>query len=239
MKKILNFILFVLLLACIPYSGIRAYDLDSAMKIVEAKYATMNDYTCTMAKKELVDGEYISWQKVIYKYKKYDNYYMKWTEGSQEGMEVIYAGKKYDYKLKAHLGGYMNLMNLSIDPKGSTAMKKSRHPITESHLGFTIQLMKNSLQKAKNEKGCKIEFVKEQTLNKRNVKLYKAEFPPNKGFYGHSIYIYLDDLLNLPVKFDVYDWNDKLLESYTFSDMKINVGLKDIDFDIENKAYNF
>jgi len=239
MKKIFDIILFVFLLTCIPYSEILAYDLDSAMKIVEAKYATMNDYTCTMAKKELVDEEYISWQKVIYKYKKYDNYYMKWTEGSQEGMEVIYAGKKYDYQMKVHLGGYLNLLNLSIDPNGSTAMKKSRHPITESHLGFTIQLMKNSLLNAKNEKGSKIEFIKAQTLNNRNVKLYKAEFPPNKGFYGHIIYIYLDDLLNLPVKFDVYDWNDKLLESYTFSDMKINVGLKDIDFDTENKAYNF
>jgi outer membrane lipoprotein-sorting protein len=239
MKKILNFILFVFLFVNIPCTVIWSYDLDSAMKIVEAKYATMNDYTCSMAKKELVEGEYISWQKVIYKYKKYDNYYMKWTEGSQEGMEVIYAGKKYDYKMKVHLGGYLNLMNLSLDPKGATAMQKSRHPITESHLGFTIQLMRNSLQKAKNDKECKIEFIKAQSLNNRNVKIYKAEFPQNKGFYGHCIYIYLDDLYSLPVKFDVYDWNDKLLESYTFSDIKINVGLKDIDFDIYNKAYNF
>jgi hypothetical protein len=164
---------------------------------------------------------------------------MKWTEGSQKGTEVIYAGKKYDYKLKVHLGGYLNLMNLSIDPKGSTAMKKTRHPITESHLGFTIQLMRQNLQKAKNEKVGKIEFVNEQIFNNRKVKIFNAEFPPDKGFYCHNIYIYLDDLLNLPVRFDVYDWNDKLLESYTFSDLKINVGLKESDFDTENKAYNY
>jgi outer membrane lipoprotein-sorting protein len=53
------------------------------------------------------------------------------------------------------------------------------------------------------------------------------------------IYLYLDKNLNLPVQFDVYDWSNKMVGTYVFSDIKVNIGLKDYDFDIKNKDYNF
>lgn len=239
MRKTLNIILFIFLIAFTVNSQIYVNELDSAIRNVEATFAEVNDYTCTLSKKEYIDGDYICWENMIYKFRKPDNYYMKWTEGSDEGQEVLYAGKKYNNKMKVHLGGFWNLINFNIDPKGSLAMKESRHPITESDLGFTIQLMKWNLQKAKTEKDAKIEFLKELTMNNRSAKLYRAEFPENKGFFSHVIYIYLDNLLNLPVKIEMYDWSDRLIESYTFSDLKINVGLNDMDFDAENKSYSF
>jgi len=232
-------ILFAFLIAFIPNKQIYAFDLDSAMKIVEAKYATVNDYTCNFSKEEYHDGEYVQWKNVIFKYRKPDNYYIKWTEGSMEGTEIIYAGKKYNYKMKGHLGGILNLLNFDIDPLGSIAMRNSRHSIFESSIGFLIKLMKDNIKEAKNQNTGKIEFIKIVKLNNRVAELYKAEFPVDKGFYGHIIYIYLDNLLNLPVKLVVYDWNKNLTESFIISNLKINVGLKDIDFDAENNSYEF
>ena len=239
MSKITLSILFIIMYALISFISIKAYDLDSAMNVVEAQYSKVKDYICEFSKEEYHDGDYVHWQNVIYKFRKPDNYYIKWTEGSMEGTEIIYAGKKYNYNLKGHLGGLLNLMNFELDPRGSIAMRNSRHSIFESSIGFLIQLMKDNIKEAKNQNTGKIEFIKVVKLSERNTKLYKAEFPPDKRFYGHIIYIYLDEQLNLPLKFVVYDWNKKLTESYIISGLRINVGLKDIDFDIENNSYDF
>lgn len=234
-----NAILLFILFAFIGLNQLYANNLDSLITIAEAKYASINDYTCMVSKKEMVNGEYIEWKNVFFKHKKPDNYYMKWTEGSSEGKEILYAGKKYDYKMKAHLGGILNVINVNVDPKGSTAMKESRHNIFESDLGFVIKLIKTNLQLSRQQKVGYVTFVKEVKVNNSLANLYKAEFPKSKGFYCHVIYLYLDKNLNLPVKFDVFDWSDKMIGSYTFSDIKLNVGLKEYDFNINNKSYHF
>ncbi len=239
MRKTIIFKVLIFLLVLFPAVDLAAYNLDSLMNIVELKYAEVKDYTCKLSKIELIEGDYVSWNNVIYKHRKPDNYYMKWTDGMMDGSEIIYAGKKYKNKLTGHLGGILNIKNFDLDPNSPLVKKMSRHSILESDLGFTIQLMRRNLQKAKSLGVGKIDYIKDMTFNNRRVNLFKAEFPANKGFYGHSIFIYLDKLLVLPVKFEVYDWQNTLIESYTFSNLKINVGLKEIDFDTKNKSYNY
>jgi hypothetical protein len=49
----------------------------------------------------------------------------------------------------------------------------------------------------------------------------------------------------LPVRVEQFDFPAKtgaqpaILEQYTYLNVKANVGLKDIDFDVENPAYDF
>jgi outer membrane lipoprotein-sorting protein len=214
-------------------------NLDSALRVMEEAYAQVNDYTCTLSKKEYIDGEYVVWNNVMYKFRKPDCYYMKWTEGKSSGQEVIYARRKYGNELKVHLGGFMNLMNFSLDPEGSIAMRSSRHPITESDFGSTLRLIQKNVRRAGREKSATIECLDEATVNGRKTRHYRAVFPEKKGFINHVISMYVDTGLNFPIKIEMYDWNDRLVESYTFADLKINVGLKDIDFDTENTAYEY
>jgi hypothetical protein len=57
--------------------------------------------------------------------------------------------------------------------------------------------------------------------------------------------IFVDDELQLPVRFASFDWpaeeggNLVLLEEYTYTDVKLNVGLTDWDFDHRNENYRF
>ena len=49
----------------------------------------------------------------------------------------------------------------------------------------------------------------------------------------------------MPIHYEAYDWPAQtggepvLLESYTYSDLKFNVDLKDEDFHYDNSAYSF
>ncbi len=58
-------------------------------------------------------------------------------------------------------------------------------------------------------------------------------------FYAGRMVIWIDEHLHLPIQIDLYDHEGRLYEHYEHHDLKINVGLKDIDFDPKNPAYHF
>ncbi len=61
----------------------------------------------------------------------------------------------------------------------------------------------------------------------------------------HQAQIFIDDQLNLPIRYISYDWPKRqgdsldVIEEYNYLDVKTNVGLTDADFDPKNPQYNF
>jgi hypothetical protein len=55
----------------------------------------------------------------------------------------------------------------------------------------------------------------------------------------------VDDQLNLPTRYESYDWPrtpggpPDLIEEYTFLDLKLNQGFSEHDFSITNPDYRF
>jgi outer membrane lipoprotein-sorting protein len=211
-------------------------ETDKIVETIINAYSKVNDYTCSMSKKELVDGKYIEQKNILYKHKKPNKYYMKWTEGSDKGQEAIYAGKKYGNKLYVHPGGTFSFISTKIDPKGGMAMKDNRHSILESDYGYIVSLIKTNFNKAKTANEGK--FKIDECTNPEGITI-TAEFPEGKDYYCGKIIIFLDKKLNLPTQFKVFDWKGKLLESYKYINLKVNTGLSDNDFDVDNSDYDF
>jgi hypothetical protein len=67
---------------------------------------------------------------------------------------------------------------------------------------------------------------------------------PRKNFLFNIARIFVDDAMNVPVRYEAYDWPKnaggapELIEAYTYVNMKFNVGLTDADFDRNNPAYH-
>jgi outer membrane lipoprotein-sorting protein len=65
------------------------------------------------------------------------------------------------------------------------------------------------------------------------------------GFIFHIARIFVDQELLVPLHYEAYDWPEKpgdsppLLERYTYTNLKLNRGLTDADFDPANPEYNF
>jgi Protein of unknown function (DUF1571) len=57
--------------------------------------------------------------------------------------------------------------------------------------------------------------------------------------------IFVDDELNVPIRYESYDWPEQaggqpeLIEEYTYLNLKLNNGFTDADFDIRNPNYGF
>ncbi|RPI83119.1 MAG: DUF1571 domain-containing protein, partial [Planctomycetaceae bacterium] len=68
---------------------------------------------------------------------------------------------------------------------------------------------------------------------------------PIKGVPFHETRLYFDRETRLPIHVERYDWprrsGDKppLVEEYSYRNVKLNAGLKNIDFDPRNPRYEF
>jgi len=211
------------------------YSIEELMEKCITTYAIIKDYTCVFHKIELVDEEIIEKKNIIYKFKKPLCCYLKWPSGS----EAIYVHGNYDDKLKYHSGNIFGFIVFSLDPRGNLAMTDNRHSILDSHIGHIIDVVNTNYNRAKKNKELKTFFEGSKVLNGTKTLLFKTILPENKDYYGHVINIYIDAELYLPIKIEVYGWEMELLEMYHFSDLRVNVGLTDIDFDVDNPAYDF
>lgn len=61
----------------------------------------------------------------------------------------------------------------------------------------------------------------------------------------YRVRVFFDQELGLPIRFEAYDWPaslkavPELVEEYIYMDLKLNVGLCDLDFDVTNAYYSF
>ncbi len=242
-----------------PGEPAAAHSLDPALtmasKGLEFSQGSVRDYTATLVKRERVEGIL---QPHEYIYLKVRNpkpqvpfsvymYFLKPAEA--KGREIIYVDGRDGNKMLVHEGGggiKGALPNLELDPKGFLAMKGQRYPITE--VGVE-NLMKQLLQRGTRDRAagtCKVQFRKGAKINGRICTLIQVTHPEKRAPYDfHIAQIFVDDELGMPIRYASYDWpktaeaRPELIEEYTYLNLKINVGLKDIDFDQENPNYAF
>jgi len=237
-KKII-LTLLVLGLLCPGLMAEEKISIDTILTKTIASYEQLHDYTCILNKRELVKGKILEQKNIIVKFKKPLCIYLKWTEGSDKGTEAIYVQGKYKNELQVHKGGFLNIYNFSLDPKGKLAMKNNRHNITEAYIGQIVYLIKSNYDLYKKSGEGSITYEGMQDLDGVKTMLFKATFPKGKGYYAQRMMISIDAKTYLPIRTEIYGWQNEFLEMYHYSKIKLNIGLTDKDFDINNPAYNF
>jgi len=185
-------VLVILILIFCYSTHLFAEKVSEVLKRAEESYSKIHNYSCLFHKTELVGGTYYFGKNVKVKFKKPQNYYMKWTDGEDMGQEVIYSETKYGKKMQAHAGGFFSFFNVSIDPKGSLAMRKTNHPIYQLDIGYLLTLFRKNYNLHKKLKVGTISFEKAETLKGVETIRFKAEFPKGKGFYAKKIIVNFD-----------------------------------------------
>jgi outer membrane lipoprotein-sorting protein len=125
-------------------------------------------------------------------------------------------------------------------------MQHTRYPISEiGVLNLTRRLIENG-KKELDDENCEVKLVHGAKINGRPCTVVQvARKTRGDDLAFKTARILIDDELVLPVHYSAYDWPEKdggppiLLEDYTYTDIKLNVGLTDWDFDHRNEAYQF
>ncbi len=241
-------------------ADVNSHPLDRAIEIAKDGLRTMqseiHDYTAILVKRERV-GNTLSepaFMKIkIRNPRTFDDrtvpfsVYMKFVKPrGAAGREVIWVQGRNDNNLIAHEPTpLVRFKNFHLDPAGFMAMKGNKYPIYDAGLeNLVIKL----IEKAERDRAaglCAVRYSEGAQINKRSCTLIEVEHKENCAPYEfHLAKVYIDDEMNIPVRFVAYDWpspggSPSLIEEYTYINVQLNVGLTDRDFDIANVAYDF
>ncbi|NOZ21526.1 MAG: DUF1571 domain-containing protein [Planctomycetes bacterium] len=221
----------------------RAQAAPDPMKLLYECKAACNkvkDFTAVFSKQEQMNGELRPKETVEMKFRyKPFSVYMIW-QNPHKGREVIYHEGKYENDVVGHQRvGFLNFSKRTA-PKSAEALKLSRRPITQAGFHNAIRLIVEKTELGKKNNEILISYLGEEVWNNRPVHVICRMFTKQRPEYPVYMGVfYIDKQLMIPVKVVGYDWDHRLIGLYTYTNVKLNVGLTDKDFDISNKKYDF
>jgi hypothetical protein len=224
--------------------------LQFAEQVQKNIEANVRDYTATMIKQERINGKLAPEEICFVKIRNSPlSVYMNFlAPPDQKGTEAIYVEGANDGKLVGHAGTFPKSLagSLWLPPTGVLAMQNQHYPITEMGVANLARRLIQVGELDIHYGECYVWRNENALVGDRPCISITVLHPfKRRGFLFHVARIFVDKELMVPVHFEAYDWPEKpgdplpLLERYTYSDIKMNPGLTDADFDPKNSEYHF
>lgn len=229
-----------------------AHPIDPALELIrkcDERFRAVRDYTATFVKQELIGEQLTPVNYINAKFRQAPfSAYLQWIQ-PEAGKEAIYVQGDYDDKIVTHTTGFAKALTgtLKIDPDSATARRGNRHSIRESGIGNLIQKVITRWEYERQYAEVEVEITNVK-INSRPCYQVTTIHPvaDNGRYMFHTFKLYIDRDEMLPIRMEGYAFPAQpgrapgpLLESYTYLNLKVNVGLSDIDFSPRNPTYNF
>jgi outer membrane lipoprotein-sorting protein len=194
-------------------------------------------YTLTLNKQERIKGKLNPTETIFVKWKKPSMVYLKILSGKNKGREIIYVKGKNKNKMIVSPGGFLGGITIRISPYSRIATKNNRHSITEAGMASTIGRINLDIKMdmKKENKTIRISYVGIEKFKEVETIHIRVE----NSSYAAKTEIYLYRSSHLLYGLHSYNKSGGLLESYTYSNIKVDVKLTEYDFDPKNKEYDF
>ena len=237
----------------------KAHPLDHCLEMARESLAhierDIRDYTCTMVKRERVNGELTEHEFMTCKIRHttsaggtpFSVYLGFRKPDAVRGREVIYIEGAHDGKLVAHEGGLRGrfIPTVHLAPSSALAMRGNRYPITEIGIKTLTRRLIEKGERDRKVGDCQVRMVDGAKIDGRVCTMLEVKHvEQNEVFDFHLARIFMDKELNVPIRYESYGWpvaggKPPLLEEYTYMNLKLNVGLAASEFDIANPNYRF
>ncbi len=207
----------------------------------QKSFANVSDYTCTIVKKERINGE-LTPDHVIDMSVRNEPFsvYLHWLGPREKnGQEACYVAGRNDGKMRVRSPGLLGAVGfVSIDPTDPRALKTSRHAITEAGIGNLLQRFADRWQVERKLNVTQVK-VGEYDYNKRRCVRVETIHPtnPDNQFLCYRTVLYFDKESRLPIRVEGYDWpaadgdtKGPLVELVNYTNLRLNVGLPDDTF---------
>ena len=217
----------------------------------------IRDYSCLVVRRERVKGrlgkhEYIQ-AKV--RHQRTDQgqeipfaIYLKFLgPSSVKGREVLYVEGENNGKMIVRNGGKkFAYIVTEMRPESRLAMRDNRYPLTEFGVrNLFARLIEVAEDDVASGVETKVKFFENAKVNGRvctGVHVQHQTEQDSDRFYMAKVF--MDNDLKIPIHYEAYAWpkdgssKPQLLEQYTYTRVKLNVGFTDRDFDPTNPKYN-
>lgn len=229
---------------------------NASLKNMES---TLDDYTARFVKQEVdtagVLGEPTEIQMKVqtrFRDSKTDSprrVYLRFeSPESIRGREVLWGEDLFDGKMAVHeVGMILGLKTLWLEPTGIIAMQGQRFPISEIGLVKLVEKLIERGEMDRDNPDITVTIDRDHKLDETPThRIEVRRTKPSGDEQDFSLAeITIDPERQLILRYQAFGWADEgesiapLLESYTYHDLKTNVGLSDKDFETTNPEYNF
>lgn len=195
---------------------------------VQERLDRLQDSTCIFLKTERVGGRVLPTQTIELKVRRHPfSVYMRWLGPPYKGRQAVYQEGRFDGKVVAYLGDLFGFDSVfSFEPTAPEVMAGNRHPITEAGIGHIADRLCEQFRLARAQGTLRARYLGTERYLERPT--YKIMRILEDGGYR---YWNIDTELLLPIRVITYDARHRLQETYSFKDLRLNVGLTDDDFD--------
>jgi hypothetical protein len=217
---------------------------------------SVRDFTCILVKRERINGrlrdyEYMATKlrrrrvvngKVVEPYSVFTQFL---APRKLRGRKVIYVEGQNENKMVVRNGGQrFKYVKLKIALDSEAARRESHYPITELGLSNVVarlaEQVRDDIALDPLGENTTVAFFSGAKIDDRSCTHIRVTHLEKSSEYDfHIANVYVDDELKVPIRVEGYDWPDKegdepiLLEEYTYTKLKLNVGLNDDDFSLD------
>lgn len=225
-----------------PLAKLVAYCQES-----KAELDQIDDYTAIFVRKEMVKRRLVHQKMEMKVRRKPFSVYFHFLSPDEAGREVIYIDGANRNQLLVHEVGLKALAGtLSLPLNDPRVLAESRHPITSVGIHNIIKVAFENFPKDASDENVQVKKYPSAKLNDIECVAFVIRHPdPLPGLPYHETHLYFDSATKIPIHVKRFDWPRRagekpvLLEEYTYERMRVNVGLKNIDFDPRNPRYQF
>jgi hypothetical protein len=215
---------------------------------------TVSDFTCQLVKRERING-------VLQEYNYIDMWvrqsapdsgrpgkrlsvYMEFlAPSSVVGRRLLYVEGRNDGKMLVRKGGkHFDYVVTKVDPLGETVAYETHAPITQSSftelLGQVIAVLKRHAALDPTGANTRVEKIAGAKIDERLCHVIRVTHAARQdGLEFHVSNVFFDDELRVPLRVEKLDWpkhpNEAppLIAEFTYTQLKLNVGLSDGMFD--------
>jgi hypothetical protein len=217
--------------------------IDEPLRLVAAaaqSYQQVRDYTCTLIKQERIKGVLLPENVMLMKFRQQPfSVYMRWSAPQQfVGQEVCYVHGKNKNMMRVRSTGILKTFGfVSISPQDPRALEHSKHTITEAGLGNLIGQMQQEWTRVRQRAKIQVRLAEYQYDRKPCTRAEIIYQERQAQDYCYRAVVYFDKQNHLPVRMECYDWpraggppDGDLLESFSYANLQLNVGLNDAHF---------
>jgi hypothetical protein len=232
-----------------PRADVKEHPLQPVLRWAEKGLPAiekLKDYSATLVRRERIRGKLSKYEYVFVKirHQPFSVYVRFLSPASVKGQEVVYVAGQNQGNLWAHAAH--TPMKVSLNPQGMVAMTGRHYPLTEIGLVNLVRRLAEVGREDIRYGECEVKYSTGAKVNQRVCTVIQVLHPvPRDAFRFHLARIFVDDELKMPIRYESYDWptepggEPRLIEEYSYLDLKLNNGFTDLDFSTQNPDYRF
>ena len=255
-------VLFLALCVAVPVAAQEnaeppPHSLQELLKIAERREkeirGTIKDYTCLIVKREringilqphrFIDAKVRPAQEINGKKMPLAVHLTFLKPKSVHGRTVIFIDGQNNGEMMVRRGGE-RLQNVVVNVDPTSDLAKNESLMHIGHLGFDSMVseilaqIRKDIQADPTGSNTQLKISRNATINQRPCTSIQIVHPNKaEGLLYHRAEFFVDNEIHLPVRVAAFDWpkdgkEPELMGEFTYTKVKINVGLTDADFDM-------